>query len=68
MWRSKGLLNRGLRACLHEGKGLQVGEVTCGGSPHLTCKREQIKMRDYMHRWVTSPAWGPVPPCKQAVR
>ena len=25
----------------------QVGEVTCGGSPHLSCKRDQIKMRDY---------------------
>ena len=25
----------------------QVGEVTCGGSPHLSCKRDEIKMRDY---------------------
>ena len=25
----------------------QVGEVTCGGSPQLSCKRDQIKMRDY---------------------
>ena len=32
-----------LRACLHVGGGLQVGEVTCGGSPHLSCKRDQIK-------------------------
>ena len=23
-------------ACLHGGGGPQVGEVTCGGSPHLT--------------------------------
>ena len=45
----------------------QVGEVTCGGLPHLTCKRDHIKMRDYMDRGVTSPTWGPPPPCKQAL-
>ena len=56
-----------LRACL------QVGEVTCGGLPHLACKRYQIKMRDYMDRRVTPPkrvtssTWGPPPPCKQAL-
>ena len=33
--------------------GPQIGEVTCGGSPHLSCKRDQIKMRDYMDRWIT---------------
>ena len=60
-------------ACLHEGGGPQVGEVTCGGLPHLTCKRDQIKMRDYMDRRVTpskrvtSHTWGPPPPCKQAL-
>ena len=37
-----------LRACLQEGRGPQVGEVTCGKSPHPTCKRDHIKMRDYM--------------------
>ena len=53
------------RACLHEGGGPQIGEVTCGGSPHLSCKRDQIKMKDYTDKWVTptkrvtSPAWGP---------
>ena len=57
-----------IRACLHEGGGPQVGEVTCGGLPHLSCKRDQIKMRDYMDRRVTSPTWGPPPPCKQALR
>ena len=37
------------------------------GSPHLSCKRDQIKMRNYMDRWVTppkrvtSPTWGPPP-------
>ena len=50
-------------------------EVTCGGSvPHLSCKRDHIKMRDYMDRrvtppkGVTSPTWGTPPPCKQALR
>ena len=50
--------------------GVQVGEVTCGGSPHLTCKRDQIKIRDYMDKRVTSPTWGSppiVPPCKQVL-
>ena len=32
-----------LRACLHEGGGPQIGEVTWGGSPHLSSKRDQIK-------------------------
>ena len=27
-----------VRACLREGGGPQVGEVTRGGLPHLTCK------------------------------
>ena len=39
--------NLKLRACLHEGWGHQVGEVTCSGSPYLSCKRDQIKMRAY---------------------
>ena len=37
-----------LRGCLHGGGGPEIGEVTCGWSPHLTCKRDQIKMRAYM--------------------
>ena len=62
-----------LRDCLHGGGGLQIGEVTCGGSLHLSCKRDQIKMRDYMERRVTPttrvtlPTWGPPPPCKKAL-
>ena len=62
------------RACLHEGGGPQVGEVTCGGLPHLTCKRDQIKMRDCMDRQVTPPkrvtslTCGPPPPCKEALK
>ena len=45
------------------------------GSPHLSCKSDQIKMRDYMDRrvntptkWVTMPTWSPPPPCKQALK
>ena len=62
-----------LRACLRGSGVPQIGEVTCGGSPQLSCKRDQIKMRDYMDRWVTppkrvtSPTWGPPPPYKQAL-
>ena len=37
-------------------------------TPHLSCKREQIKMSDYMDRQVTSPTWGPPPPCKKGKR
>ena len=66
--------NTYFRACLHEGGGPQVGEVTWGGLPHLTCKRDHIKMRDYMDRRVTppkrvtSPTWGTPISCKQALR
>ena len=45
------------------------------GSLHLSCKRDQIKIRDYMDRqvtpskWaITTPTWGPPPPCKQALK
>ena len=43
------------------------------GSPHLSRKRDQIKMRDYMDRRVTppkrviSPSWGYPLPCKRAL-
>ena len=63
-----------IRTCLHGGGGPQVGEVTCGGSPHLSCKHDQIKMRDYMDRRITPPnrvtlpTWAPPTPCKQALR
>ena len=58
-----------LRAHLQGGGGPQVGEVTCGGSPYLSYKSDQIKKREYMDRRVTppkrvtSPTWGPPPPC-----
>ena len=63
-----------LRVCLHEGGGPKVGEVTCGGLPHLTCKRDHVKMRDCTDRRVTppkrvtSPIWDPPPPRKQALK
>ena len=41
------------RACLQGGGGPQIGEVKCGRSPHLSCKRDQIKMRDYVDWRVT---------------
>ena len=33
-----------VRACLHGGGGPRIGEVTCGRSPYLSCKRDQIKI------------------------
>ena len=42
-----------LRACLHAGGRPQMGEETCGGLPHLSCNRDQIKMRDYRNGRVT---------------
>ena len=54
-----------LRSCLHGGEGPQIG---CGGSTHLSCKSDQIKMREYMDKRVTSPTWGPPPPYTQAFR
>ena len=60
-------------ACLHGGGGPQIGEETCGVSPHLSHKCDQNKMRDYMDRQVTppkrvtSPTWGPPPQCKKAL-
>ena len=56
-----------IRACLHGGGGPQIGEVRCGESPHLTCKRDEIKMKDYMDRRITSSTRGPPPPCKHAL-
>ena len=50
-----------VRACLREGEGPQIGEVTCGGSPQLSCKRDQMEMRDYMTGGL------PPPPCKHAL-
>ena len=53
--------------------GPQIGGVICGGSPHLSCKRDRIKLRDYKDRQVTtpkrvtSPSGGPSHPCKQAL-
>ena len=46
------VLKSSCKACLQGDGGPQIGEVTCGGSPHLSCKCDQTKMRDYMDRWV----------------
>ena len=35
--------------------------------PLRTSAWEANHMRDYMDRRVTSPTWGPPPPCKQAL-
>ena len=43
------------RDCLPGGGRPQIGEVNYGGSLHLSGKRDQIKMRDYMDRRVTPP-------------
>ena len=67
-------LNDSVRARLYGGGTPQIGEVTCGKSPHLSCKRDQLKKRDSMDwlvnppKQVTSPTWGPPPPCKQALK
>ena len=53
--------------------GLADRATYLSGSPHLSGKRDQIKMREYMDRRVTppkpvtSPTWCPPPPSKQAV-
>ena len=53
--------------------GLEDLATCLGGAPHLSCKRNQIKMRDYMDREVTPPkrvtlpTWGLPPPFKQAL-
>ena len=41
-----------------------------GRSPHLSRRRDQSKIRNYMDRWVTPPTWVTSPawgPCKQAL-
>ena len=55
--------NSYLRACLRGGRGHQICEVTCGGSPHQEpvtdptyhVTNDQIKIRDYVDRRVTQP-------------
>ena len=57
----------------HLETGLADRDTSPDGSPHLSRKRDQIKMRDYMDRRitppkrVTSPTWGPPALCKQAL-
>ena len=49
-------------ACLHGGGVPQIGEVTFGGSPHLSCKRDQMDRRVTPPEPVTSPTRGTPPP------
>ena len=63
-----------LRACLHGGRGLQVGEVTRLSIQSLILiwsslhDRWDDHMRYCMDRRVTPPTWGPPPPRKQALK
>ena len=56
-----------LRACLHGGGGTQQGEVTRLSIQSLIIiwSRLQYRWGDTPH--VTSPIWGPPPPCEQAL-
>ena len=47
--------------------GLVDQATHLGRSPHLSCKRDQSEMRDYMDKRVTPPTWGAPPSCKQAL-
>ena len=49
---SKGLVTYG-------GGGPQVGEITSlfTRPPNLSCKRDQIIVRDYVNRRLTQPKW-----------
>ena len=48
-----GLFRAVLRACLHGGGGPQVGEVTCGESPHLSLVNViKLKLEIIMNRRV----------------
>ena len=65
LYNSRAYCPTGMSSCLHGGGGSQTGGVKCGGSPHLSCKRDKLKTSDYMDRRVTppkrftSPTWGP---------
>ena len=55
--------------------GLADRATRLGGSPHLSCKRDQIKMRDHNYGHVgtppkrfTPPTWDPPPSRKQALK
>ena len=62
-----GFLSR-VRARLHAGGGPQVGEVTRLSTLSLILIWSRLHDRwgDPLH--VTSPIWGPPPPCKQAIK
>ena len=51
------LYKRDIKGLLHGGGRPHIGEVTCGGSPYLSGKRDQVIIRDYTDRGVTSPGY-----------
>ena len=61
------------RKDIYRNYSLDTPGNNCGGSSHLSCKRDQIIMRDSLDRAATPPkrvtshTWGPPPPCKQAL-
>ena len=63
-----------LRACSHWGRGPQVGEVTLLGGVTRPSIWSLTLIWPRLHgRWgdpphITSPIWGPPPPCKQALK
>ena len=63
-----------LRAGLHGGGGPQVGEVNRFGRVNRLSIKSLILILLRLHdRWgdpphVTTPIWGPPPPCKQALK
>ena len=62
------------RACLYGGGGPHVGEVSrLGGVTRLSIKSLILIWSRLHDGWgnpphVTSPTWGPLPPCKQALK
>ena len=64
IWRIDKFSRLLLRTCLHGSGKPQIGEVTYIWLPHLSGKRAQINIRDYINRRVTppkrvtSPTWG----------
>ena len=61
------------RKHIYRNYSLDAPGNNCGGSSHLSCKRDQIKMRDSLDwavtppKRVTSHTWGAPPPCKQTL-
>ena len=48
-----------LKGFLHGGGRPHIGEITYKGSAYLSSKHDQVMMRDYMNRGVTTLTWFP---------